>query len=128
IPNRIDEWNFVSEKFDDVKRDRNPENPGMRQHLQLFRQVNHAEALQQPQRRNGCVEVEARREPSPKREPQRLDRIHTAILLLLARVRRSTLRPKSARYNLFPLSLVVRQSAPAACSASFIPFQLCRVD
>ena len=50
IPDCIDEWNLVGEKFDDVERDRNPENPGMRQHLQLLGQMDNAEALQQAQR------------------------------------------------------------------------------
>src|ERR1700723_4011475 len=97
VPNRIDERNFVREKFDDVERDRNPENPRMRQYLQLFRQANHAEALQQPKRRNRSVEVQPRREPSPKRQSQRLDRIHTAILLPLERVGLNLSSPNASR-------------------------------
>ena len=81
VPNRIDEWNFVGEKLDHIERDRNPENPRMRQHLQLFRKMNHTETLKQSQRRNRSVQVEARREPSPKRQSERLYRIHAAILL-----------------------------------------------
>ena len=80
VPNAIDIRNFIGEKFNQVQRDGNPENPRMRQHLQLPRQMNHAEALKQTKRGNRSVKIQAGRESSAKRQAKSFDRIHGSSL------------------------------------------------
>jgi hypothetical protein len=91
IPNAIDIRNFVREKFDQVQRNGNTENPRMRQHLQLPRQMNHAKSLKQAESGDGRVKIQAGRESSTKRQAKSFDRIHDGSLAPSARIGR---RPK----------------------------------
>jgi hypothetical protein len=55
IPNAVEIWDLVSEKFYQVKAARNPDDPPIVEHVQPARQLGHPELLQKAKDRNGGV-------------------------------------------------------------------------
>ena len=55
IPNGIDVGDFVGKKFNSVKRKRDSENPGVREHLERIRQMDDTVTLKNAEGRNGGV-------------------------------------------------------------------------
>ena len=64
IPDGINVWNLVREEFQKIERDRDSKNPGMGKGLQSWREMEHSEALEKTERRDGGVEIEAGRKSS----------------------------------------------------------------
>jgi hypothetical protein len=116
VPNAIDIRNFIGEKFNQVQRDGNAENPGMRQHLQLPRQMNHAEALKQTKRSNRSVKIQAGRESRAKRQAKSFDRIHDGSLAPSARIGR---RPKGRHLHSTSGMEILFHAGPALARGFF---------
>jgi hypothetical protein len=116
VPNAIDIRNLIGEKFNQVQRDGNPKNPGMRQHLQLPRQMNHAEALKETKRSNRSVKIQAGRESSAKRQAESFDRIHDGSLAPSARIGR---RPKGRHLHRAGGAEILFHAGPALARGFF---------
>src|SRR5258706_11113147 len=59
VPESVEVGNFVREELQKIKRNGDCENPWMRKNLQAGRQVQNAEALEQAERRDSGVKIEA---------------------------------------------------------------------
>src|SRR5258708_2273622 len=69
VPESVEARDFVRQEFQQIERDGNSKDPGMRKNLQSSRQMKHAEALEQPKRSDGGVKIETRRNPAPSARP-----------------------------------------------------------
>src|SRR5260370_829972 len=78
VAESVEVRDFVRKEFQQIERDGNSKDPGMRKNLQSSRQMKHAEALEQPKRGDGGVKIEARRKSGAQREAERFDGIHAA--------------------------------------------------
>ena len=76
LPDRINVRNLVGEKLHHIKSDGNAQHDRVREDLQMRRQVNHAKALQQSQRGDGSVKIQARGKAGAKDETESLNWIH----------------------------------------------------
>ncbi len=58
IPDGVDVWNFVGEKLDEIQRDRQPDNPRTREHVEGAGQVQNAESFKKPERCHGGIKIQ----------------------------------------------------------------------
>ena len=66
----------MREEFQQVEREGNSEYPGMRKNLQFRRQMEHAEALEKPQRGDGGIEIQPGGKSGTQGKAERFDGIH----------------------------------------------------
>src|SRR4051795_9865928 len=80
VPDAVDVGDLVGDELDDEEGERDAQHEGIRQHLERIGQLNDAESLKQPRRRDSRVHVEARCERGAEREAQRLEGGHVLIV------------------------------------------------
>jgi len=88
IPDRVQVRNFIGEKFHDVQHDRNAENDGVGDDFQGRRQMDHTKSLENPERRDSRVEIEARGKSGTQGEAERLQRVHQVMISACKRGRK----------------------------------------